>query len=187
MDKIIKQAAAFAQAAHEGKFRKGTDIPYFEHVKEAGEIVATLTDDSEIIAAAYLHDIIEDTRFTYEDLHYIFGERIADLVADESEDKMEDIPAEDSWVIRKERALQHLKNASKEAQMIALGDKLSNMRLTYLTHKTKGAAMWQAFNQKDEAMQAWYYCSLRDILRTLEYSFAWQELNSYCNEVFGEK
>ena len=57
---MIERAIAFATRAHEGQFRKGTTRPYIVHPLEVGEIVASMTDDEEIISAAILHDTIED-------------------------------------------------------------------------------------------------------------------------------
>ena len=65
---MIKKAAEFAAKAHEGAVRKGSTIPYIVHPYEAAVIVSGLTSDPEIIAAALLHDVMEDTPYTLEDL-----------------------------------------------------------------------------------------------------------------------
>ena len=57
---VVKKAIAFATQAHEGQFRKGTTRPFIVHPLEVGQIVATLTEDEEIISAAFLHDTVED-------------------------------------------------------------------------------------------------------------------------------
>ena len=58
---IVKEAYRFAEEAHKGQKRKGgNDIPYFTHIEETASIVKTLTDKKEVIAAAYLHDVVED-------------------------------------------------------------------------------------------------------------------------------
>ena len=84
---MIGEAAAFADKAHKGAFRKGTKIPYITHPMETAVIVSAFTDDEEIIAAALLHDVMEDAGVTREELEDTFGSRVADLVVDESEDK----------------------------------------------------------------------------------------------------
>lgn len=67
--------------------RKGSKIPYIYHPMEVALIVAQMTDDPEVIAAAYLHDVLEDTSVTPEELERTFGGRILSLVQEESEDK----------------------------------------------------------------------------------------------------
>lgn len=120
---MINKAKAFATKAHEGQLRKGTDKPYIVHPIEVAEIVATMTEDEEVIAAAYLHDTIEDcTGITSEILEAEFGQKVADIVTQESEDKSK------SWADRKGATIESLKTAPMEVKIIALGDKLSNMR-----------------------------------------------------------
>ena len=103
---MIDRAAKFAEQAHKGTHRKGTRIPYIVHPLETALIASMLTNDEEILAAALLHDTIEDTGVTYEDLKQEFGTRVADLVAAESEDKSK------TWIERKGHTLEHLKTAS---------------------------------------------------------------------------
>ena len=104
---MIGEAAAFADKAHKGAFRKGTKIPYITHPMETAVIVSAFTDDEEIIAAALLHDVMEDAGVTREELEDAFGSRVADLVVDESEDKSR------SWQERKTRTVRHLCTASR--------------------------------------------------------------------------
>lgn len=80
---MIDRAAKFAEQAHKGAHRKGTRIPYIVHPLETALIASMLTNDEEILVAALLHDTIEDTDVTYEDLKQEFGTRVADLVAAE--------------------------------------------------------------------------------------------------------
>ena len=84
---MIQKAALFAAKAHEGMMRKGSQIPYIYHPMEVALIVAQLTNDPEVIAAAYLHDVLEDTSVTPEELGAAFGSRVLSFVQAESEDK----------------------------------------------------------------------------------------------------
>ena len=85
---MINDAMEFAAKAHEGQFRKGTRRPYIVHPIEVADIVSTMTKDEEVICAAVLHDTIEDCRgITWDVLKLRFGSRVADMVAQESEDK----------------------------------------------------------------------------------------------------
>ena len=81
---IVEKAISFAAKAHQGLPRKGTQTPYILHPLEAAAIVSSLTDDLEVIAAAILHDVLEDTPITEERLRAEFGDRIADWVSAES-------------------------------------------------------------------------------------------------------
>ena len=105
MGEILNKAIVYAVKAHNGQVRKGTQVPYILHPLEAASIVGTLTTDEEVIAAAVLHDVVEDTAATTECIQEAFGERIAALVAAESENKREDLPAGSTWKIRKQETI----------------------------------------------------------------------------------
>ena len=105
---MIKRAAEFAAKAHEGVVRKGSHLPYIVHPIEVAMMVSVMTDDVEVIAAAYLHDVIEDANVTYEKLEEVFGRRVADLVQTESEDKSR------TWKERKQATIDRLKDAVYE-------------------------------------------------------------------------
>lgn len=125
---LLNKAIIFAVQNHAGTPRKGTNIPYIVHPMEVAAIVAGITDDEEVIAAAVLYDTLEDTETTTAELVDNFGYRVAALVGAESENKREDEKAEDTWKIRKEETIQHLTAARYDAKVIALGDKLANIR-----------------------------------------------------------
>ena len=85
---MIDKAIEFATKAHEGQLRKGTSRPYIVHPIEVGDIVSTMTRDEEVISAAILHDTIEDCEgISQRILAQTFSERVASMVAQESEDK----------------------------------------------------------------------------------------------------
>ena len=121
-----------------------------------------------LLAAAVLHDVMEDAHVTYEELERRFGKRVADLVAAESEDKQPERKAEDSWHDRKQATVDHLGTLSKEAQAICLGDKLSNLRELFEDHEKMGEKLWERFNQNDPREHKWYYGS---VLAVLEQTF----------------
>lgn len=138
MDNVLDRAIVFATKVHKGQFRKGTEIPYILHPMEAAAIVGTMTTDNEIIAGAVLHDVVEDTDTTVQQVQELFGERVSKLVAAESEDKRENLSAESTWKIRKQETLDHLKTAPIDVKMITLGDKLSNIRAINRDYNTIG-------------------------------------------------
>ncbi len=168
---LLDKAILFAVHAHHNTERRGKGFPYIVHPMEAVEIVATITPDQELLAAAALHDTVEDTDVTVEQIRQEFGDRIAELVRSESHD-------------RKQAAITRLKNASRDAKIVAMGDKLSNMRAIYRDYMTKGDDLWQIFHAKDKADHEWHYRGLADALADLSDTFAYQEFNNLINQVF---
>jgi myo-inositol-1(or 4)-monophosphatase len=183
---VIVKAISFAAQNHKGMVRKQTEIPYIVHPMEAAAIVATMTVDANVIAAAVLHDVVEDTSITLEILRTEFNDTICGLVAEESEDKREELPASETWLVRKEEAIKTLKQASTEAKMVALGDKLSNIRAMARDYKKSGEALWDRFNQNDPKVQAWYYESLLEAFGELSEFDAYEEYKMRVEEVFGK-
>ena len=181
---LLDRAIVFAVKAHAGTERRGKGYPYIVHPLEAVEIVATMTADQELLAAAALHDTVEDTDVTVEDIRAAFGDRIASLVADESDEMPEGVSEEDSWHSRKQAAISRLSRASHDAKMVALGDKLSNMRAIARDYAVKGDALWNIFHAKDPKDHEWHYRGLADALRELDGTFAFQEFEKLINQVF---
>lgn len=177
---LLDRAIIFAIHAHAGTERRGKGFPYIVHPLEAVSIVATMTDDQELLAAAALHDTVEDTDVTVDDIRNAFGERIAALVALESDDK------ESDWHTRKQAGIDRLANASYEVKVIALGDKLSNIRAIARDYVEKGDAVWELFHSKDASEHRWRYKSLVEAFRDLEGTFAFREFEYWVNFVFGE-
>lgn len=174
--KVINKATAFATKAHEGQLRKGTKRPFIMHPLEVGRIVSTMTEDEEVVCAAILHDTIEDCEQVDEAIICReFGTRVAGLVTQESEDKSK------TWMERKSHTIEHLKEAPIEVQMIALADKLSNMRDIDRDYPECGEELWNRFRMKDKNIIGWYYKSIRDVLaNSLATQKAYQE---YCDLV----
>ena len=181
---LLDRAIIFAVRAHAGTERRGKGFPYIVHPMEAVEIVATMTRDQELLAAAALHDTVEDTDTTVEQIREEFGDRIASLVASESDIVLEGLPAEDSWHARKQAAIDRLARASHDAKIVALGDNLSNMRAIARDYAQQGDALWNLFHAKDPKDHEWHYRGLADALRELEDTFAYQEFVKLINQVF---
>ena len=185
---LVSEAIAFAVRAHDGMRRKKSEAPYILHPMEAAVIVGTMTDDQNLIAAAALHDVVEDAGITIEEIEKKFGARVRELVASETEDKRADLPPTDTWRIRKEESLTVLKNTNDiGVLMVWLGDKLANMRSIYRDWKVEGDAMWQRFNQKNVSEQAWYYASIVKLTERLSDTSAWLEYKTLTELVFGNE
>lgn len=181
---LLDRAIIFAVKAHAGTERRGKGFPYIIHPMEAMEIVATMTTDQEVLAAAALHDTVEDTDVTIEDLRLEFGDRIASLVAQESEEKPEGMSDEESWHDRKQAAIDRLAKAPHDAKIVALGDKLSNIRAIARDYAEIGDALWKRFHAQDPKDHEWHYRGLADSLRELQDTAAFQEFESLINKVF---
>lgn len=123
-NEFISKAAQFASQKHEGQERKGREAsPYINHPTSVARIIAEVggIDDPEILAAALLHDTLEDTDTSPDELEATFGKRVCRLVEEVSDDKT--LPKEE----RKRRQIQHAPKLSQDAVLIKLGDKISNV------------------------------------------------------------
>ena len=184
---LVSEAIVFAAKAHDGMRRKKSEAPYILHPMEAAVIVGTMTHDQDLIAAAALHDVVEDAGVSLEEIEEKFGKRVRELVCAETEDKREHLPAETTWRVRKEESLDVLRNTDDlDVLMVWLGDKLANMRSIYWDWKTEGDAMWLRFIQKDPKQQAWYYQSIAELTRSLSHTPAWVEYKALTDLVFGK-
>jgi (p)ppGpp synthase/HD superfamily hydrolase len=121
---ILAKATLFADQAHDGQVRKFTGLPYISHTMEVMQIVRGVTNDDDVLAAAVLHDVIEDCGITYTDLAAEFNERIAYLVYQVTNS------ADESDGDRDTRAYINrtlLRDVSPDAQTIKLADIISNV------------------------------------------------------------
>lgn len=154
--KIIR-ALVFAAKAHEGQFRKGTDIPYIVHPVEVAMILQENGASEDLIVAGLLHDTLEDTKVTPMDIRVEFGQKVLDLVLGASEqlEGRENRP----WEERKKHTLEYLENADLEVKLIACADKLSNIRAMLRDYEYSGN-LWERFTVKDPQKHQWYYQGL---------------------------
>ena len=181
---LLTEAIVFAAGAHDGVTRKGSCVPYIVHPMETVAIAASLTDDEEVLAAAALHDVMEDCGVSEQTLRERFGERVAALVAYDSQTQTAD-PCR-SWNERKREAVRRIACGGRDAKIITLCDKLSNMRAIHRDYLRDGEALFFRFHQHDKRRHAWYYRSCVALLRDeLGESEAWCELDALVSCVFG--
>jgi len=125
MSNLIKKAQDFATTEHQriNHVRKYSDKPYQTHLQAVAELVSTVTDDEQMIAAAWLHDTVEDTPATLGDIEETFGLQVAELV-----EELTDVskPSDGNRAARKEIDRQHLATASRRAKTIKLADLIHN-------------------------------------------------------------
>ena len=181
---LLDRAIIFAVRAHAGTERRGKGFPYIVHPMEAMEIVSTMTPNQELLAAAVLHDTVEDTGVTIDQIREEFGDRIASIVDAESDKGIEGRSEEESWHDRKRGARERLAKAPRDTKIVALGDKLSNMRAIARDYAEKGDGLWKIFHVTDKKDHEWHYRGLADSLRELQDTFAFKEFESLINQVF---
>ena len=151
---LVDLAIETALKFHVGQFRKGADIPYVAHPLAVGIILAGAGCSDEVIAAGILHDTLEDTSMTVDEVRNRFGREVASMVMACSEpDKS--LP----WEIRKQHTTASMKNAPLEVRAIVCADKLHNLRTMAGELKKAGEDLWKRFN-RGKTDQAWYYKSL---------------------------
>ena len=184
--KLLDRAIAFATKAHSGTLRKKDGIPYILHPMEVASIAGGITTDVEVLTAALLHDTVEDTGVTLDTIKSQFGDRVAALVASETEDKRRDRSPAETWMQRKVESLAALRNAvDPGVRVLWLSDKLANMRSFARQYEKEGDRMWKDYNQTDPAQQAWYYRTIEALTSDLKDTNAWKELRALNARVFG--
>ena len=117
-------AASFAARKHRDQKRKGADAePYINHPLEVANLLANVgkVEDFDVLIAAVLHDTVEDTETSPEELTELFGEKVCGYVLEVTDDKS--LPKD----VRKERQVEHAPHLSGGAKLIKLGDKISNI------------------------------------------------------------
>lgn len=184
MDERLYRAYAYAAKAHLGQYRKKTRIPYFTHIITTMNYALELTQDIEVLQGAILHDTVEDTWVTFGDLKREFGERVARLVEAETENKRRDMPASQTWEIRKQEAIGHLKSAPPDAKRIVLADKTANLESIAREQHYLGTEIWDKFNQPDKAKQEWYFRAVREQLAEFSDTSVMKVYDGYLDILF---
>jgi (p)ppGpp synthase/HD superfamily hydrolase len=147
-DDLEARALAFAKTAHEsiGQTRKYTGEPYIVHPIAVAEIVRSVPHTPEMIAAAYLHDVVEDTPVTIDEVRATFGDTVAELV-----DWLTDVSRPGDGNRRKRRGLdiKHTAKAPPDAKTIKLADLIDNS-LTIAKHDRRG--FWPVYRREKLAL-----------------------------------
>jgi myo-inositol-1(or 4)-monophosphatase len=179
---LFDKALKFATDAHSGTERRGKGFPYIIHPMEAVAIVATITSDQELLAAAILHDTVEDTDATFEQIRELFGERVATLVHHETAP----LPSNAPWRTRKQSQVDLIASAPRDSKIVAIGDKLSNLRAIASDFKQIGDELWKRFSAPNGMEDvAWYYRKLSVALSDLDGTLPYQEFLKLLEETFG--
>ena len=155
---MIYTAIHTAIAAHGDQRRKLDNDLYVAHPIEVGMILAKHGLPDEVIIAGLLHDTLEDTSLTYEEIQNTFGSRVAMYVAYCTEKNKKD-----PWKKRKIDYLKGLENAPLDVLYIVCVDKLVNLSSVDRHMEEHGPALWEAFNAGYEE-QKWYYTAILEVL-----------------------
>jgi (p)ppGpp synthase/HD superfamily hydrolase len=162
---IVSEALLFSTERHLHQFRKGTKVPYMVHLLNVCKILAERDCPDPLLAAALLHDVVEDTDTTIEEVEEKFGHEIAHLVRGATElDKLEkkDMDKKASWRSRKEHTINFITlEATRDQLLVIAADKLDNLRSIKDDLERLGPALWDRFNASS-LEQAWYYQSLTE-------------------------
>lgn len=134
----ITDAIEFALRAHDGQMRKD-NRPYIIHPLTVGYILQNAGYSEDVVIAGMLHDVVEDTVYTAEDIQELFGERVAQLVLGVTEDK-----TIRDWMERNNAYIENLKNTDDETMAISAADVLDN-RQSILWNLEKGNDIWKSF------------------------------------------
>lgn len=164
--KLIEKAMIFAAQKHEHQYRKSTTIPYITHPFMVGMYLQQANCTEEVIAAGILHDTLEDTNTTLDELTNEFGEKVAHLVVMASEhDKSL------SWEERKQHTIEMLATQSLEDIQVIVADKLHNLRSICADFERDGDSIWSRFN-RGKSDQQWYYISIANAVSKYETEFS---------------
>lgn len=174
----IHEAIIFATIAHQNQKRKGTDIPYIVHPMEVMQILTANGCTENVIIAGILHDILEDTKTTPDQIAKEFGNEVLEIVQTESEDKSK------TWKERKQHTIDCLEKDTFETIAVCCADKLSNIHSIYADYQILGEKLWERFNAPKEDI-GWYYKSIVDKTKsTLKNYKMWTELKETVKKVF---
>ena len=139
--KLIEKATMVALNAHSGQKRKDDNSPYIAHPFMVAIKLAQNGFSEEIIAAALVHDVLEDTNVSENDLRKELGETILNVVKTLSEDKS--LP----WEERKKKYIESVRNGSEGAKAVSISDKIHNAEGVLAAYELEGPKIWKYFNR----------------------------------------
>ncbi len=187
---LITQAILFAMEKHGsvknkdgtiGQKRKGSGLPYIVHPMEVWQILRNNNCSTVVQVAGLLHDTLEDTDTTPEEIKDQFGAEVFALVQTESEDKSK------SWKERKQATLDALEKASTETKQVCCADKLSNCLAQLYDYNQIGDALFERFNKESTPeLQGWYYKGIVKALASLEGMEMYSSLQKTVNQLYGD-
>ncbi len=155
---MINKAIIFATNAHEGQLRKVSQSPFIIHPLAVGCLLADVGEAEEVVVAGILHDTVEDTEVSLEQIGELFGDSVMQLVDGCSENKTL------SWKERKTNTIEFLETASEQVCIITCADKIHNLSVSIEGIREQGKDFFVHFNKGYED-QKWYYSSIKNVLQ----------------------
>lgn len=152
---LVDRAIGFAARAHQRQQRKIGDVPYIAHPVAVGMILLRMGCDETIVAAGLLHDTVEDTAVTIEEIRQLFGAEVGDIVAGCTEPPKK----RNRWETRKLYMIESLRDAPLAVKLVSAADKYHNLSHTRYNERLHGPVVWKKFGRGKEE-QAWYYRSV---------------------------
>lgn len=158
---IKEKAKQFAIKAHAGQVRKNEpDKPMIMHPISVGMLLEEYGYDDNVVAAGYLHDVVEDTKYTIKDIENEFGIDVANLVMGASEpDKSL------SWKERKQHTINEVRHLPLRNKLVICADKINNLEDLMITFQKTGTRDFSRFREGEEN-QRWYYTNVYESLIT---------------------
>jgi guanosine-3',5'-bis(diphosphate) 3'-pyrophosphohydrolase len=151
----LERAMRWAAQSHHGQLRRSSHTPYFEHVAAVALVLADAGFDEDTVIAGLLHDLVEDTTATLDDVSTRFGPVVAELVQHCSEVKTDSSGHKRPWIDRKRDHLAALALAPVEARAVVLADKLHNLVSIELDIE-ENRPVWSEFHA-ERSQVLWYY------------------------------
>lgn len=151
----LERAMRLATRWHQGQTRRGSDTPYVQHVFAVAMILDRAGFSEETVIAGLLHDAIEDTPATVEEISRHFGPEVAEIVQHCSEVKLDPEGRKRPWIDRKRDHLTALASAPRSAKAVILADKLHNL-VSIAFDLSEGRPVWELFHAPREQI-LWYY------------------------------
>lgn len=153
MVNLIQKGRDYATKAHEGQTRKTSGEPYIGHPIQVALILHRAGMSPEDVVAGHLHDVVEDTNITLEEIRAEFGNEIADLVAYNTEDKTK------SWEDRKSHTIEQLKTGTLREKALVVADKYANLMELARMYAKHGEGIWDYF-KRGKQQQYWYFAGV---------------------------
>ena len=177
----FERALRFAAVAHRDQVRRTSGVPYIEHVVAVAWILERAGFDEEVVIGGLLHDLLEDTTVTREEIEHDFGVAVRELVTECSEVKTDALGNKRPWLDRKSDHLAALRTAPASARAIVLADKLHNL-MSIDVDLREGRPVWDEFHAEREQI-LWYYRSTISVCTTDCEDPRLQQIATACREL----
>jgi (p)ppGpp synthase/HD superfamily hydrolase len=155
---LLEKSVRIATSAHQGQKRKEADIPYISHPIMVAFKLMKYGFADEIIAAALVHDVLEDTEFSAEQLHHELGDKVFDIVrAVTNDDTL-------SWEDKKMKYVETVRSGPEGAKAVVIADKIHNAESLIAAYQIQGPIVWKNFN-RGKAKKMWFEYAVLKMLQ----------------------